>query len=422
MAVTPRAIIPDYSYVQQKGNIVGSAVEKIGGIAANTMNQAVQQYQLKRSKETAYKGVRGMVLENQKKFGLSEKQSDALMDKLKYRPNETIEAYEKRIAPTLTNMKLYDEYLSNADYQINMPDPFIDTQTFKTTMDANLSKRKEREIGIHLGNVEGETREDIGTAIAGRMQGRPVSEQELSQFPQYRSLPTQKEQTVETRAQEAHEANIAGRQATTGATTDQNQRQQEMHPIDMQYKKAQIDRLKADTTAAKVKALATQGKSGVDKLKDFNTIVKLETGAKELLKDIEKYDPITGELSEEYIDTKALSDMLRAKRNEIGKISQAGSKAQIVSNKIQDEVNKQITGLDQRQSSLMSSNIAGQRLQQYAESLGVKLDSQTIENHLSVKNPETGQNYTIEEIAQEIENMGNLIKSGNAPIGGRRGK
>ena len=48
----PKQLIPDYSYIQERGNIAGRAIQNIGNIAAATIPPAVQEYQKVRSLKT----------------------------------------------------------------------------------------------------------------------------------------------------------------------------------------------------------------------------------------------------------------------------------------------------------------------------------------------------------------------------------
>ena len=422
----PKQLIPDYSYIQERGNIAGRAIQNIGNIAAATIPPAVQEYQKVRSLKTAYKGVRGMVLDQQEKYGLNDKQADALMQKLKFRDGETVDAYEKRIAPTLSNLMQYDEYSKSAEYKVDMPNPFMESDAFAAAIDMNLQKRRQQELGHVTQELPDDaTRESATQEIAGRMPGRAVGEEELKQFPAYRSLPTQSDVDNRAKAQSQEFRAMGGEMRAE----DQAVRNQEMHEVDLRLKEAQI---KASETSTRLKKLAAEKdpKGEVDALKNMTDIVRMELGAKELLKDIPRNDKITGELNEEWINMKALSDLLAQKRREVAKVPETSPQAQSATMRIQDEVSKQqmtpekpedmarVGGQNQE----LARNITVQKIQQFAQENGVNIPSQKINESLRMKNPQTGQPYSVEEIMDRILKIKAMQTQGSQPIGGRVGR
>ena len=429
----PKQLIPDYSYIQERGNIAGRAIQNIGNIAAATIPPAVQEYQKVRSLKTAYKGVRGMVLDQQEKYGLNDKQADALMQKLKFRDGETVDAYEKRIAPTLSNLMQYDEYSKSAEYKVDMPNPFMESDAFAAAIDMNLQKRRQQELGHVTQELPDDaTRESATQEIAGRMPGRAVGEKELEQFPAYRSLPTQSD--VDSRAK-AHSQDFRATGTDMRAedqnarAEDQNVRSQEMHGMNMKLKQAQLEATKTSTRLKKL--AATQNPKGeVDALKNMADIVKLEVSAKELLKDIPRNDEISGELNEDWVNMKALSDLLAQKRREAAKVPETSPEAQSAAMRIQDDVSKHqmtpekpedmanVAGQNQE----LARNITVQKIQQFAQENGVNIPSQKINESLRMKNPQTGQPYTVEEVMDRILKIKAMQTQGSQPIGGRVGR
>ena len=424
---------PDYSYIKDRGNIAGRAIQNIGNIAANTITPVVQEYQKSRSLKTAYKGVRGMVLDQQEKYGLNDKQADALMQKLKFRPGETVDAYEKRIAPTLSNLMQYDEYSKSAEYKVDMPNPFMESNAFTAAIDMNLQKRRQQELGHVTQELPDDaTRESATQTIAGRMPGRAVGEKELEQFPAYRSLPTQSDVDSRAKAQ-SQEFRATGTdmraEDQNARAEDQAVRNQEMHEVDLRLKEAQI---KATQTSTRLKNLAADKdpKGKVDALKNMSEIVKLEVSAKELLKDIPKYYEGTNDLNEEYADMKALSDLLAQKRREAAKVPETSPEAQSATMRIEEEVSKhQMVPENKKdmakvggQNQELSRNITVQKIQQFAQENGVNIPSQKINESLRMKNPQTGQPYTVEEVMDRILKIKAMQTQGSQPIGGRVGR
>ena len=299
------------------------------------------------------------------------------MQRLKYRDGETVDAYEKRIAPTLSNLMQYDEYLKSAEYKVDMPNPFMESDAFAAAIDTNLQKRRQQELGHVTQELPDDaTRESATQEIAGRMPGRAVGEKELEQFPAYRSLPTQSD--VDSRA------------------------------------KAQSQEFRATGTDMRAE--------------DQN--VRAEVSAKELLKDIPKYYEGTNDLNEEYADMKALSDLLAQKRREAAKVPETSPEAQSATMRIQDEVEKHqmvpekpedmanVAGQNQE----LARNITVQKIQQFAQENGVNIPSQKINESLRMKNPQTGQPYTVEEVMDRILKIKAMQTQGSQPIGGRVGR
>lgn len=392
--------MPDYSHITDRGRAISSMVQNAFNIMAQTLPTAVRQYQNQRSIETAYKGIRGMILENQEKFGLDDNQADSLMTKLKYHPDETIDDYEKRVSGPLTNMKVYDIYSNDADYEIDMPDPFLDLNSFASAMDHYVKIKKQRAVGeavqksvfgdgggipegTDISNIQSqmekidleayqgpqrgvtqpETREQARMMVAGEMGTKPVSEKELEQFPSYRALPTQEElgkQDIQSLKKQETEANI-------------------------DLKKEQLESQKALTryrnTSARVKALSkTSNKRGqVGKFKDLSDIVKMETAARELLKDIPREDPAGG-ISEEWLDMKELADVLKEKRNEIVKQTEGGKRepsmeANALADQIQQEASSMFNIKDPNEHTIKGvDELTAQRINQFALSKGVSVD------------------------------------------------
>jgi len=422
----PKQLMPDYSYIQQRGDIAGRAIQNIGNIAAATIPPAVQEYQKSRSLKTAYKGVRGMVLDQQEKYGLNDKQADALMQRLKFRDGETVDAYEKRIAPTLSNLMQYDEYLKSAEYKVDMPNPFMESDAFAAAIDMNLQKRRQQELGHVTQELPDDaTRESATQEIAGRMPGRAVGEEELKQFPAYRSLPTQSDVDSRAKAQSEEFRAMGGEMRAE----DQAVRNQEAHEMNMKLQQAQLEATKTSTRLKKL-AAEKDPKGEVDALKNMSEIVKLEVSAKELLKDIPKYYEGTNDLNEEYADMKALSDLLAQKRREAAKVPETSPEAQSATMRIQGEVEKhqmapgkskdmaKVAGQNQE----LARNIIVQKIQQFAQENGVNIPSQKINESLRMKNPQTGQPYSVEEIMDRILKIKEMQTKGSQPIGGRVGR
>jgi len=210
---------------------------------------------------------------------------------------------------------------------------------------------------------------------------------------------------------------------------DQAVRNQEMHEVNLRLKEAQI---KATQTSTRLKNLAADKdpKGKVDALKNMSEIVKLEVSAKELLKDIPKYYEGTNDLNEQYADMKALSDLLAQKRREAAKVPETSPEAQSATMRIEDEVSKQqmtpekpkdmakVAGQNQE----FARNITIQKIQQFAQENGVNIPSQKINESLRMKNPQTGQPYTVEEVMDRILKIKAMQAQGSQPIGGRVGR
>ena len=418
--MAPRIAIPDYSHIQQRGAIVGNMVEKLAGIVGTTVGQVTQIYQQNRSLEHAYKGVRRMVLDGQESFGLSDKQADALMSKLKYREGEKIEAYEKRIAGPLSNMLSYEDFSEKSDYKIKMPDPFIEPQNFLAAMNSSYLARKTQETGAVVQDVttmdKPETREGATEIIAGRMGGRPVSEQELQQYPGYRALPSQADLDKE----------AAGRVKA--------QRDAEIYKANLALKKAQ-------TTSAKVKAMAglKNMQDGVDELKDLDTITRMEIAARKLLKDIPEKDEKTGELSEEHLDMMELSQILREKRNEISKTkirpketpdakSIAMELQQNVREKMEAGYERGFFGLgkpkepSEKEQAIMFNEMLADEISRYAkQELGVTVDPKNISKVFQTKD-KFGRPYSVGDVVDMILKKAGTQQTTQPTVGGRVGR
>jgi hypothetical protein len=425
----PKIRIPDYSHIEKRGQLIGSMIENLAATTGQTIQAATQQYQQKRSKDTAYKGVRGMILDEQEAYGLSDSQAEALVSKLKYRPDETISAYEKRISPTLTNMRLYKDRSESLDYKVDMPDPFLDTQSFSAMIDENYRSRVQKETGAVVQDVttmdKPKTREEATEIIAGRMGGRAVTDQQLEQYPGYRGLPTQKELDAQTAA------DVAGRRAAAqeGRAIAQEGRREEMHAADLKYKEAQTKAADALTqqrkTSAKVKELAGKGKKGVNELDDLETITKMEIAARELLKDIDRNDEATGDIREEWIEMKEFADLLKEKRNEIAKASQKpkpSMEAMSVGEKIGEDVSKMFDLENPTEAGKKGAReLTAQKLNQYAMSNGVNINYDKIRQALK-------QGKSAAEVAEIILYIKNNQKSkqvkptGIPVTGGRFGR
>ena len=320
--MAPNFVIPDYSMVARRGDIIAKGIQDAFGIIGSITTSAIDEYKMNRNLETAYKGVRADILNNQQKYGLDDKQAQAMMSRLKFKDKETIDDYEKRIAPTLLNMKLWEKYQEDPNYKIDLPDPFVPTQSFVAMLDLSKDIKDRKQIGeavqeeLFSGKMKlpemaqqnpefvgpprpemqqpPQTKEEFTGRIAGRLGGGyPVPEQKLEQYPGYRALPSQEDASK----QELYQANIGKVQAQTQAA-DALTRKRNTADI--------IQKLKA----------SEDKKNSVNDIKDLNTIARAEIYSREALKNMPKEDE-NGNISEDWIDMKELTEVLKDKRMEL---------------------------------------------------------------------------------------------------------
>jgi len=444
------AQMPDYSLIAKRGQAIGSGIEKALNIIAQTSTSAVEEYKRKRTVENAYKGIRGFVLDGQEKFGLSNSQADAVASKLKYRDNEKVEDYEKRVAPTLKNMMVWQEYTKDPDYKVDLPNPFLDNQTFFSTLDMETKRKEQKQIGEAVqetvfgsrvgglpegtdisnmqqdmkkqepsayqppeqGVTQAGTQEDATGMIAARMGGRPVSEQQLQQYPAYRSLPSEagmakgRQSELQTKSLEAGIGLKGAQTEATQALTKQRNTSE------------MLSRLKASENK----------KQDVNGIKDLNLVTRMEISARELLKDTPKYgiDEMgnpkeSGDISEDWIDVKELSEILKEKRNQVVKAGGGNvpepikptMEATAVANKVEEDYNKIYPKGSKDESAMLY--LAVDRINQFAKSNGVSIDTGRIEAALK-------QGSTVADIAQRILMAKGQLPKQDTTIGGRIGR
>ena len=424
------AQMPDYSLIARRGQAIGSGIEKALNIIAQTGTNAVQEYKRKRTVENAYKGIRGSIVEGQEKFGLSDSQADAMASRLKYRDGEKMEAYEKRVAPTLKNMLVWQEYTKDPDFKIDLPNPFLDNQTFFSTLDMQTKRKEQKEIGeavqssvfgdrvgglpegTDISNIQEDiktqdpstfqgpeqgvtqagTQEDATGMIAARMGNRPVSEKQLQQFPAFRSLPSEAGM-AKSRQSDLQSQNLEAGIGLKGAQTEAAQ--------------ALTKQRNTSEMLARLKASENK-KQEVNNIKDLSTITRMEISARELLKDTPKYgvDAMgmpneSGDISEDWIDVKELSEILKEKRNQVAKAGgqnipepiKPTMEAISIANKVEEDYNK-IYPKGAKDDSAMIS-LAIDRINQFAKFNGVSIDPGRIEAALK-------QGSTVADIAQRI--------------------
>lgn len=424
------AQMPDYSLIARRGQVIGTGIEKALNIIAQTSTNAVQEYKRKRTVENAYKGIRGFVIDGQKKFGFSDSQADAVTSKLKYRDGEKVEAYEKRVGPTLKNFLVWQEYTKDHNYKVDLPNPFLDNQTFFSTLDMATKRKEQKQIGeavqdvvfgsrkgglpegTDISNIQQDiktqdpsayqppeqgvtqagTQEDATGMIAARMGGRPVSEQQLQQFPAYRSLPSESG-LAKQRYSDLQSQNLEAGIGLKGAQTEAAQ--------------ALTKQRNTSEMLSKLKASENK-KQEVNNLKDLNTIARLEISSKETLKDIPKYGldnfgnpKQSGDINEEWIDMKELTEILKEKRNQVVK-SGGGDvpepikptiEASAVADKVGEDYNRMYPKGAKDDSAMTS--LAVDRISQFAKFNGVSIDPGRIEAALK-------QGSTVADIAQRI--------------------
>lgn len=363
MVASPNFIIPDYSMVATRGQQIAKGIQDAINIIGQTSVAAIDAYKQQRNVETAFKGIRGYIIENQQKYGLTDKQADAFADRLKFKPNEKVEDYEKRVAPTLLNMKVWEEYSKEPEFKIDLPNPFLDNQSFISVLNHKKKLRDERDLGEAVyssvfgqrgtmqpttepemanklpmedrtqetgGMAPAQTQEEATQRIAGRLPGKMIGEEQLQQFPSYRSLPS--------------EAGIAkGQMAQQKFQTEQQQSEAKLG-----LTQAQTEAAKALTSQRNTMASLQQMKQSPDKmkavnnLKDFASISRLEIAAREMLNNTLKDDG-KGGISEDWLDMKELTDALKQKRSELSKGEQSvkpSMETTAETSKIEQEVNK----------------------------------------------------------------------------------
>jgi glucan-binding YG repeat protein len=387
------AQIPNYNLIASRGQTIANGIQRGFDIMAQTTSSAIQEYKNKRTVENAYtNGVRKNIFDNAQRYGLSNSQADAMAQRMKYKEGESIEDYEKRIAPTLNNMVIWESYVKDPEYKVDLPNPFTDTQTFISSMDAAKQKREDKEIGEAvqrtvlgdeqaLGGEPGPSRPDVKTQeeatqrIAGRVGvDRPVSNEQLQQFPAFRSLPTQ--------------AGIAKQKQTE--TKEALQTRKTEADIGLTEQKTATQR------ALELKASKTK-KQDVDNLKDLVAITRAELAAGVILKNTIKEDA-EGNPTEEWIDAKEVVDLLRKKRIEVEKRGavedpnaiKPGMEAIQIADKIQEDIQKAGAKDEAAQMSIVVD-----RLSMLALTRGIQMDKAKIEAAMK-------QGHSAADIAQRI--------------------
>lgn len=423
----PRYMVPQYGGDQARNimNVTNALANLVGDIG-----NAVRQYKANRSLDTAYKGVRGLINANKEDYGLSDSQAEAMMNRLKYREGEEITDYEDRIRPTLQNLVIYDN-LKKEDpgmADVDLPDPFIDNKVFVSLLDRSVSLSRQSQLGEHVPAVTGQepklplepgqtigqqigeqpqkqfatTQEEASQMIAGRM-GGAVSQKELKQYPGYRNLPTQAGIATGEMKQEKHEADIAAQEALT------TQRHTQTKKIN-----AEINKLR--NTPDK--------KTAVNNVKTYAEVTRLDLGVKTLLNKMEPIDPVTGELDDEYIEVKALSQELSKRRKFLEKaLPQPQEKEQIpysprheeqrLSEKREQPLVQPIAGRVQGVQGVQGAQTPVQappmpegqneelQVQRISKNYGIL--PQRIKEARKAINDKTGQPFTFEEIIARIE-------------------
>lgn len=421
----PNFVMPDYSLIAQRGQIVAKGIQDAMNIIANTSVQAIEEYKQKRNVETAYSGVRGLILSNQKKYGFDDKQADAMMSKLKYRDGEKIEDYERRIAPTLINMRIWEDYTKDPEYKVDLPNPFLDTQSFVMMLNDKKQRMDDKNVGETVySTVFGEggkpvspelqstqqlpqpgvqqegqqqeaqqqlpqTREQATRQIAGRMGSQPVTEQQLQKYPAYRSLPS--------------EADIV-----------QKQKEEELlNRIQAQTESAQaLTSLRETTEEIKRLQASKSPKKEVDNLNDLTKVTNLELRARQQLGNMMSDDP-------SYKEVEKIANLLKDQREKLTQKEGAikpGMEANQIADKVLQDIQKIYPKGTEKNEAVRS--LAVDRISLFAQSKGLQIDREKIGASLD-------QGNSVADIIERIlmaSKMQQTKPSSDFQIGGRIGR
>lgn len=417
------AVIPDYSATLSRGQAIANGIQQALNIIGSTGVNVVKQYQNQRSVETAYKGVRGTILEKQKQYGLTDEQAEAMTARMKYRSDEKVEDYEKRIAPTLLNLQIWEKYTSDPNYQVDLPNPFTDTQSFLGLLELEKKTKEQKDIGeaVHesvfgkrggglapgtdISNIEQDiqkpsefpapesgvtqagTQEEATQMIAGRLGGRPVSQEKLEEYPAFRTLPS--------------EAGMARQQQEQ----QKQQLSQQKTEADISLKEAQTEKAQAQTrqmtTSERVKTMSQSDnkKDEANRIKNLNDVTRLFIAANESLKTIPPDDG-KGGVTEEYIDMKQLVEELKQRKSELqktgGEKEETSMEAKSEATKIEEEVKKMFPAGGQTEAGASGQiELSADKINKLALSIGVKIDFDKIRQSLK-------QGYSVADIIERI--------------------
>lgn len=272
MPAPVRQIVPD---VAARSNVGANLFGQLGQIGAQAFMQSANLWEQEQNANAIQSGIRQTVFDpgNMQELGLNNDQAEALVERYKRQPGESLQEYKDRSQTLLKNISYWDEAKKQTP-GIRLPDPNIDSDTFRAAIDA---QRQNISGGIMTEAALGRPAETLPQGVAGPTQSAVPPAQ------------TQ-EQALGRAAPQLAEAGFGGaaQQAALGALPTRRDVQQQ------QYREAEQVRKNAETALKQYKAAESQNREHAI---DTNQLLTRLTSISNTIKGMENnYNTLTNKL------------------------------------------------------------------------------------------------------------------------------